>query len=109
MDENKLENKVATLTKEVEKLKQQVQTLFNVISAAKEVLTLEEAAIFMGVTKSFLYKMTHTQGIPFYKPNNKMVYFERTELLAWLRQNHVASTAEIEKMAVERMQQMALK
>ena len=59
------------------KLAKRVEVLENTLSAGKEVLTLEEAALFMGVTKSSLYKMTHEQTIPYYKPNGKMVYFEK--------------------------------
>lgn len=69
------------------KLAKRVEVLENTLSAGKEVLTLEEAARFMGVTKSSLYKMTHEQTIPYYKPNGKMVYFEKTELLTWIRRN----------------------
>ena len=43
------------------KLAKRVEVLENTLSAGKEVLTLEEAARFMGVTKSSLYKMTHEQ------------------------------------------------
>ncbi|MGN0309656.1 MAG: helix-turn-helix domain-containing protein, partial [Bacteroides sp.] len=31
-------------------------------------LTLEEAAAFMGMEKSTLYKLTHEQAIPYWKP-----------------------------------------
>lgn len=46
--------------------------------------------MFLGISKSSLYKMTHNQVIPYFKPNNKMVYFEKSELQKWLRQNSVA-------------------
>ena len=77
------------------KLAKRVEVLENTLSAGKEVLTLEEAARFMGVTKSSLYKMTHEQTIPYYKPNGKMVYFEKSELLKWERQAPVASATQI--------------
>ena len=34
----------------------------------------EEAAMFLGISKSALYKMTHNHVIPYFKPNNKMIY-----------------------------------
>lgn len=92
---------VETLQKEVEKLK-------SLLYAAKEVLNLEEAATFLGISKSSLYKMTHNQVIPFYKPNNKMVYFEKTELLKWLRQNPVASQAQISEEAQTYLRKAAI-
>lgn len=67
--------------------------------AAKNVLTVEEAAIFLGFSESYVYKLTCTQQIPFYKPNGKMVYFRKEELEGWMTQNRVASEAEIEERA----------
>jgi len=83
----------------VENLQKEVEKLKSLLYAAKEVLNLEEAAVFLGISKSSLYKMTHNQVVPFYKPNNKMVYFEKSELLKWLRQNPVASQAQISEEA----------
>ncbi|MGM9779982.1 MAG: helix-turn-helix domain-containing protein [Prevotella sp.] len=72
-------------------------------------LTLEEAAKFMGIARSSLYKMTHEQTIPFYKPNGKMIFFEKSDLLAWVRKNRVASEAEISEEAERIIQRLANK
>ena len=74
-------NETALLRKVVDGLKQELERVKNVVYASKEVLNLEEAAMFLGISKSSLYKMTHNQVIPYFKPNNKMVYFEKSELL----------------------------
>lgn len=57
--------------------------------SAKDVYTLEEAAIVTGFKKSTLYQLTHKKKIPHYKPNNGAIYFDRVELMDWLRQNKV--------------------
>lgn len=67
--------------------------------AAKNVLTVEEAAIFLGFSASYVYKLTCTQQIPFYKPNGKMVYFQKAELEEWMCQNRVATEAEVQEEA----------
>lgn len=67
----------------------------NVINATKEVLTLAEAARYMGVSKSTLYKLTMERAIPHYKPTGKMCFFNREELENWLRSNRVAPAEEI--------------
>lgn len=67
--------------------------------AAKNVLTLEEAALLTGLSKSTLYKLTCSHQIPHYK-RAKMLYFDRAELEAWMKQNRVASEQEIEERAV---------
>lgn len=71
----------------------------NTIFCTKEVLTSDEAARYMGVSKSYLYKLTMNQQIPHYKPMGKMCYFNRLELEQWLQNNRVATAMEIEQRA----------
>lgn len=71
----------------------------NTIFCTKEVLTSDEAAKYMGVSKSYLYKLTMKQQIPHFKPMGKMCYFNRLELEQWLQSNRVATTTEIEQQA----------
>ena len=61
----------------------------NTIFCTKEVLTSDEAAAYMGIAKSYLYKLTSKQLIPHYKPMGKMCYFNRLELESWLQSNKV--------------------
>ncbi len=71
------------------------KTLF----CTKEVLTSDEAARYMGVSKSYLYKLTMRKQIPHYKPMGKMCYFNRRELEAWLQENRAATGSEIDERA----------
>ena len=71
----------------------------NTIFCTKEVLTSDEAARYMGVSKSYLYKLTMRQQIPHFKPMGKMCYFNRQELEQWLQSNRVATATEIEQQA----------
>lgn len=71
------------------------------IFATKEVLTSEETAQYMGVSKSYLYKLTMRREIPHYKPMGKMCYFNRHEIEAWLQANRVATDTELNEQAAE--------
>ena len=71
----------------------------NIINATKEVLTSDEAARYMGVSKSYLYKLTMRGQIPHYKPMGKMCYFNRLELEKWLQGNRIATDEEISQQA----------
>ncbi|MBQ2188207.1 MAG: helix-turn-helix domain-containing protein [Bacteroidales bacterium] len=71
----------------------------NIISTQKEVLTSDEAARYMGISKSYLYKLTSTQQIPHFKPLGKICYFNRAELERWLQTNRVATDEEISQQA----------
>lgn len=83
-----------------EELKQVVDLITaNTIFCTKEVLTSDEVAKYMGISKSYLYKLTMRQQIPHYKPMGKMCYFNRLEIEQWLQSNRVATTTEINRQA----------
>ena len=44
----------------------------------KEVLNLVEAASYLDISHSHLYKLTSTGTIPCYKPNGKKIYFNNS-------------------------------
>lgn len=72
----------------------------NTIFCTKEVLTSEECAKYLGVSKSCLYKWTMTRQIPHYKSQTgKIVFFNRQEIEAWMQSNRVATDAELERQA----------
>jgi excisionase family DNA binding protein len=62
----------------------------------KEVLSFSEAAIYLEVSHSHLYKLTSTGILPYYKPNGKKLYLNRAELDQWLLSKKLLSNAEIE-------------
>ncbi|MEE3391717.1 MAG: helix-turn-helix domain-containing protein [Candidatus Cryptobacteroides sp.] len=95
------------VTKLIADLQKRVETLEDMLEAGKEVLTVEEAAKFMGMARSSLYKMTSDQTIPFYRPNGKMIFFEKSDILSWIRKNRVSSREEIEEEARLHMQKLS--
>ena len=69
------------------------------IFCTKEVLTSEEVARYMGVSRSYLYKLTMRREIPHYKPRGKIGYFNRQEVEQWLQSNRVATDTELNNQA----------
>lgn len=67
----------------------------NSLLAAKNVLTVEDAAILLGLSPSTIYRWTMSKIIPHYKPNGKLVFFNKKELEEWMMRNRVASEEEI--------------
>lgn len=80
-------------------LEQIADVVRNSIYTTKEVLTSAEAAQYMGVSKSYLYKLTMAKAIPHYKPMGKICYFNRHELDEWMQQNRCATDSEITEQA----------
>ncbi|MGE0021148.1 MAG: helix-turn-helix domain-containing protein [Draconibacterium sp.] len=65
----------------------------------KEVLNFSEAAVYLEVSHSHLYKLTSSGALPAYKPNGKKLYFNRKELDTWLLSNKQVTSTEIEEQA----------
>lgn len=65
---------------------------------SKEVLTVEEAAVFTGYTTKGIYTMTSEKRIPHYKKNSKL-YFRKQELVEWMTQRKVLTNDEINAKA----------
>ncbi len=71
------------------------------ITFQKEMLTLNELAIYTGFSKSHIYKLTHQNKIPHYKPSGKCIFFNLKEINDWLMQNRTSSKDEVEQEATE--------
>lgn len=84
------------LKKSLDEIKQYIVS-HNVLQ--KQILTFSEAAVYLGISKSTLYKLTSSRSIPIYKPAGKLIYFDRLELNNWLLQNRQSTMNEISKNA----------
>lgn len=58
-------------------------------------LTITEAAEFLGVSKSTMYKFSCSHLIPHFKPGKK-VYFLKKDLIDYVMQHRIKSMKEIE-------------
>jgi len=71
----------------------------NELVNTKTVLSPSEAADYIGITLSHLYKLTSSRLIPFSKPNGKMIFFSRAELDEWLLSSPVKTSKQLESEA----------
>lgn len=78
--------------------------LFSLL-AAKNVLDIDDVVALTGLSKSYIYKLTCRKEIPHYKPNGKLIYFDRQEVEGWMKQNRVSSIAEAEQVASKYLMQ----
>ncbi len=68
--------------------------------SAKNVLTAKDVCLLADLSKSYLYKLTCTHQIPYYKGNGSKIYFDRKEVENWMKQNRYQTTTEAEQKAV---------
>ena len=76
-----------------------LRNIETLLLSQKTVLNFDEVAAYIGLSKSYLYKLTCSGGIPCYKPNGKHIYFNKSEIEQWLLQNRKATTIELDKQA----------
>lgn len=62
----------------------------------KEIMSLEEAQLYLNVSKSFLYKLTSNNELTFFKPNGKLIFIRKVDLDQWMLQNKNKSIRESE-------------
>ncbi len=65
----------------------------------KNILSVREACLFMDISKSFMYKLTHGRLLPYSCPNGKKIYFKKEDLEAWMLGNRQVSKDEIKQIA----------
>lgn len=65
-----------------------------------KILTIENVAEMLGVSKSYVYKLTSKRILPHYKPMGKVVYFKREEIEDWIFRNRMTTDEELEMQAV---------
>lgn len=80
-----LENRITDIHTHIRQMKEQIWDI-------KEVLTTAEASAYLGLSESYIYKLTSTKQIPHYKPNGMLVYFNRKELCEWAMRNQIETT-----------------
>ena len=80
---------------------QKLNTNIEQLLQQEKPLNFKEACEYLDISKSYLYKCTHKNLIPFFKPNGKKIYFLKSELRGWLLRNRQATADEIEQKATD--------
>ena len=71
------------------------------IFSLKTILNVEELAEYTGFKKSYIYKLVHSNSLPFSKPNGKVLFFDKQKIDEWLLQNASKSINELQQKALE--------
>lgn len=61
----------------------------------KEILNLKEAASFLRIAKSTLYKLTCKKQVKFHKPSGKIILFRRDDLISWVERKGPSETNQL--------------
>lgn len=92
MSEEEITRKITYLEDRMHKLERKLSVKLYAASRKVEppqkgLLTTREAAQFIGLTEAGLRNLARSGGIPYYKPNNKNLYFDVDDLKAFQMKN----------------------
>ena len=101
MSDQETESKLARLESRVSELEKALSSQNDIpqkkiMRVRKQMLTMSEAAEFLGLEVSGLRMLTHKKLIPYYKPNGKTCYFDPKELKKWQHRERQKPVYEIE-------------
>lgn len=82
------------------KMKEQLDRIEKLIGNQNEKpLNFIQAAKYIDVSKSYLYKLTSGGEISHFKPHGKRIYFKKEDLDNWVFKNRIKSNEEIQEEA----------
>lgn len=72
---------------ELRQLQRQVEQLVRLLrSNMGSILSIEEAALLTGYSKSYLYKLTRNGKLPCYRPTHGRIFIDKEILINWIKQ-----------------------
>jgi len=63
----------------------------------KDILNMNEASSYLGLSTSQIYKLTSTRKIKFYKPSGKVIFFKKEDLKIYILSKPITPTHETEE------------
>lgn len=82
-------------TERLQQIDERLARIEKMLWSQKTVLNLDEAVLYTGYSRGYLYKLTSTRQIPHFKKSRK-IFFNREELDEWLQEFRIKTEAEIE-------------
>jgi len=86
---------VASSSEIMKELKKLQQLLAKQHQSEKPILSVDECAELLGLSVSYLYRLTSEKRVPHYKPHGKKIYFRREEIIEWALSNRITPDGEI--------------
>ena len=88
-----LEMQVKELTTvEPEVINERLKSIEETLYTTKDILNMKKVCQYLGISQSLLYKLTCSGEIPHFKPRGKMIFFEKKELIEWIKKGNLLSS-----------------
>lgn len=85
----------------------QLQAIRNAtLLQSKDIYNMDEACLFLGVKKCYLYELVRKKRIRYFKSaGGKLTYFKRKDLERWMTAVNIPSQTDIEQSALTHIMQ----
>ena len=88
-----LEMQVKELTTvEPEVINERLKSIEETLYTTKDILNMKEVCQYLDISQSLLYKLKCSGEIPHFKPRGKMIFFEKKELIEWIKKSNLLSS-----------------
>lgn len=88
-----LEMQVKELTTvEPEVINERLKSIEETLYTTKDILNMKEVCQYLDISQSLLYKLTCSGEVPHFKPRGKMIFFEKKELIEWIKKSNLLSS-----------------
>lgn len=88
-----LEMQVKELTTvEPEVINERLKSIEETLYTTKDILNMKEVCQYLDISQSLLYKLTCSGEIPHFKPRGKMIFFEKKELIEWIKKSNLLNS-----------------
>ena len=88
-----LEMQVKELTTvQPEVINERLKSIEETLYTTKDILNMKEVCQYLDISQSLLYKLTCSGEIPHFKPRGKMIFFEKKELIEWIKKSNLLSS-----------------
>lgn len=102
----RLEKRIELLEMQIKELKsvepdiinQRFKSIEDTLYSTKDILNMKEVCQYLDISQSLLYKLTCNGEIPHFKPRGKIIFFEKKELIKWIKSNGNQGSGEIREL-----------
>ena len=96
--ENTCEANICDLLDEIGLLKANQDCLLEQVKTlTKPVLNHKEASVYLGISETYLYKLNSQNKIPYCRPNEGKITYQKEDLDKYLKSNKRNSLSELEQ------------
>ena len=93
-----MENPFEVIMKKLNQIENLIKSQGN--TTLNSVMSVEQLANLIDLSKSHIYKKTSAREIPHYKRGKKL-YFSKQEIDKWILKNRIETTDEIDQLATD--------